>query len=90
MVERLRHALGEEAAETLMSAYLPPGGWGEVATKADLAELRAEMGALRADIQGQLVDVRATVVRENRTLLFGLIGVFTAYGAALVAAVRLH
>jgi hypothetical protein len=38
--------------------YLPPVGWGEVATKRDLdalaAELRSEMEALRFDLLGEI------------------------------------
>jgi hypothetical protein len=49
MVGRLHEVLGDDVADTLMG-YLPPGGWAEVATKGDLAELRGEMVELRADL----------------------------------------
>jgi hypothetical protein len=39
MVNKLTDVLGEEAAMTL-AEHLPPVGWGDVATKADLVHLR--------------------------------------------------
>jgi hypothetical protein len=100
MVGRLHEVLGDDVADTLMG-YLPPGGWAEVATKGDLAELRGEMVELRAELRGEMAglradlhtamaELRATVLRDNRSLFFGLVGVFAAYGAALVTAVRLR
>jgi hypothetical protein len=43
---RLEERLGAEAATTLME-HLPPTGWGDVATKRDLDQLRA---ATKADL----------------------------------------
>jgi len=53
-------------------------------------DLRGEMVELRADLRTDVAELRATVLRDDRSLFFGLIGVFAAYGAALVAAVRLR
>jgi hypothetical protein len=45
LYEHAEETWGKEAADTLM-AHLPPTGWADVATKTDLALLRAEMEAL--------------------------------------------
>ena len=108
MVGRLHDVLGAEAAETLM-AYVPTGGWAEMATKHDVADLgnglRAEMAELRGDLRTEMADLRtemgalrgdvrtelhATIGAQTRTLFLGLVAVMVAYGAGIVAAVRLH
>ena len=89
MVERFREVLGSDVTDTVMS-YLPPGGWAEVATKGDIAELRGEIAGLRGELRGEMGALRADMIRDNRYMFFGLIGVFTAYAAGLVAVVRLH
>jgi len=42
--ECLDEAVGPDAADTLMG-YLPPVGWAEVATRADLVHLETRLGA---------------------------------------------
>lgn len=65
---RLREALGEEVATTLMGG-LPPFPWSDVATKADLTllrnelrgemgELRGEMSMLRSELRGEIGELR--------------------------------
>ena len=44
LFERLDGTLGPDAADTLMG-HLPPAGWADVATKQDLAQLKAELEA---------------------------------------------
>ncbi len=44
LYEKLIDVLGEEPAVTLME-NLPPGGWDQVASKADLQALKAEVNA---------------------------------------------
>jgi hypothetical protein len=118
MVERFTDVFGSEVTDTVM-AYFPPGGWGEVATRGDLAELRGEMRAqmaeLRGDLRGEMADLRdqlrtgmaelshrddearvelhkgfGELRREVRSQLLGQMTLTVAYGAALVAAVRIH
>jgi len=54
--DRLREALGEEAAATLMG-YLPPVGWADVATKRDLdglqRDLEGQIALLKRDLDAQ-------------------------------------
>lgn len=56
----LEESLGAERAETLM-AFLPPLGWGDVATKQDIASLRQEtkqdIALVKASIAGVKQDV---------------------------------
>jgi len=53
LYKRLEDALGAEHANTLMG-HLPPVGWADVATKADVDALRVhvdvELGGLRRDL----------------------------------------
>jgi ribosomal protein L29 len=63
----LRDVLGPERAETLMSA-VPLHDLDEVATKGDLAELRAdlraEMSELRAEFKSELAQLRVEMTTE--------------------------
>jgi hypothetical protein len=89
LVELLREVLDDQAAETLM-AYLPPGGWADVATKSDLAvvkaELRAEIVELRGELRTEVANLRAAMSSQTRSLFFALAGLLAAY----TAAIRLH
>ena len=82
---KLREALGEEAAATLME-YLPPVGWADVATKhdldlqaaltkRDLDALEERIGrrieSLRADFRGEL---NAAITSQTRTIVLAVIG----------------
>ena len=53
LFEKLIDVFGEEPAVTLME-NLPPGGWDQVASKADLQ-------ALKAEVNGQFAEVNAKV-----------------------------
>jgi hypothetical protein len=66
LYQRLELVLGPDEAVTMMS-YLPPQGWGEIATKGDLALLRGDVERLRAEFGGLRVefeDLRAEVRAE--------------------------
>ncbi|QBI20797.1 hypothetical protein ER308_15300 [Egibacter rhizosphaerae] len=66
--------LGEQAAETLMS-QLPPYRWPDLATKADIAELRGELAQLRGEfvqlrgefgeLRGEFGELRGSVAEQR-------------------------
>ena len=58
--------LGREEADTLM-ASLPPMDWSEIATKSDLAVLRADLGALedRMDLRFETLEHELTAMFES-------------------------
>ena len=63
--ERRRHQLYEEVKEVLsvdsadeLMAYLPPVGWADVATKSDVAMVRSEIDALRAEMRSEMSSIR--------------------------------
>ncbi|MBW3668032.1 MAG: hypothetical protein KY443_02350 [Actinobacteria bacterium] len=61
LYQGLAEALGKQRATTLME-HLPPGGWGDVATKQDLHLLRTEMDMrfieVRSDMDVRFIEVR--------------------------------
>jgi hypothetical protein len=91
LYEAARAELGETAADTLME-LLPPVGWADVATKADVEslynriealayrELLREVGGLHAEIGG----IRDEIQRQTRTILVSMVGILaSAAGLAL-------
>jgi hypothetical protein len=83
--ERRRHQLYEEAkqvfspesADELMT-YFPPVGWADVATKADLAMIRSEMDALRAELRVEMAKGYASMQRWTITTLIAMTGLLIA------------
>ncbi len=73
----LRDVIGAERAETLMSA-IPLHDLDEVATKADLAELRAELkmeiAELRVEVSSEIAAVRRTMSNWMLTLMVTIVG----------------
>lgn len=55
MHRALREELGEAVADTLME-HLPPSGWGDLARRADIEVLRAEMSRGFAETSAAIVD----------------------------------
>lgn len=93
LFRKLADLVGADEAALMMS----PFPWDQVATKADLAELRgelrAEMHQLRAELRGEMHQMRGEltekIVSQKWTLLAGyFVGTATIAGA-VVAAIRL-
>ncbi|HLG00929.1 MAG TPA: hypothetical protein VI916_10685 [Acidimicrobiia bacterium] len=80
LYEAMRNALGDDPAETLME-MLPPVGWADVATKQDLAVLES---TLRSELNALESSLRADIRGEINRLIFWLVPILLAYGAALV------
>lgn len=71
LYDDLEAHLGSRSAAILM-AHLPPAGWAELATRADLdaqgvatrgemAQLRGEMGELKGELKGEIAELRGEV-----------------------------
>ena len=57
LYEDMKGIVRVESADELMGS-LPPVGWGEVATKADLSVIRFEMAELRGDLRAEMAELR--------------------------------
>lgn len=64
---KAEEVLGEANAETLMS-HLPPVGWADVATKHDIVQLKNDLVALEARLEGRL-EARFSLVDSRLTQL---------------------
>ncbi len=68
MLEALRAAIGEDEAMTL-AEHLPPVGWADVATKADIAEVRGDLRSTEERLGHRIdtvdADLRAFEVRVD-------------------------
>ena len=64
LFDLLEAGLGSRGAALLMT-QLPPVGWADLATRADLAalgsELRGEMAELRGELKGEMAEVRGEI-----------------------------
>jgi hypothetical protein len=83
LYRQLQEQLGNEGADTLME-LLPPAGWNDIATRADvqasatllrgeMAELGAQLRTEMAELRGEMVELRGEIRQElagtQRTLV---------------------
>ena len=89
VLEWLIEQAGPERAAIMME-LLPPVGWGDIATKADLDALESQ---LRVEMRGGFAELRGDIQASNAELLYKLFFGLVASNATLVglvfAAVRL-
>ena len=96
MHESLIHTHGKEVADIIME-HLPPTGWGDVARRSDVADLRSsfakDMEILRMEMQALRLEMRSEMhVLFNQQLkwLVGLVITAQALGTgALLAGMKL-
>lgn len=71
MHEVLREKLGVSTADTLIE-HLPPEGWGNVATKKDVALARKDLGseidALRRELCSEIALVRSDMIQMEERI----------------------
>lgn len=85
-VNRLKAAgVPEAQAEAFSDAFKEAQGEAELATKADIAEVKHDIEALRlatkADLRAEIADVRTEIERMGRVIIMWMVGI--AIGATL-------
>ena len=55
--EALEATLGHRAAATMM-AHLPPEGYADLATRADVGIVRSELHGVRSELKGEMAELR--------------------------------
>ena len=80
-------AMGPQRAGTLME-MLPPVGWGDVATKQDLAHLREHMD-MRFEHVEETMATKLEVSEMFRTQLWAMITTNIGLAAVILSAVKL-
>ena len=70
-------------------SLLPPVGWADVATKSDLASMRAQMesefGSVRADMRALEANLRSEMHQSIRTQTWALVAWTTGLAGLIVA-----
>ena len=84
----LEQSLGPAPAAILM-AHLPPVGWVELATKADLAAVRADVVELRGELKAEIADLRSEVHSLLPKLITANIAAMVGFGGLVLAAVAI-
>lgn len=89
----LDELLGPEDAATLME-HLPPNEWNQLATKSDIAELRAELRGEFRDFERRITEhvdlrVRASVGDSTRILFFSMLASQATLVGMVLGAVKL-
>ncbi len=92
LYDALEAQLGDDNAAILMDS-LPPAGWADVATKQDLAllraELRGEMQTGFAEVRAQIAELRSEMYHVMRNQLVAYIGANITAASVFLAAVKL-
>lgn len=92
----LRTVVDEEAVQEMLS-FFPARDVEEPVTKdhlrAEMAELRAEITDLRTDLRAEIAEHGDAIRRDLRSEMHRIavlnVGTFVAFGALLIAAIRL-
>jgi hypothetical protein len=97
---RLDEALGEEAADTLMEA-LPPLPWNELATKADLVDLKVDIDRVEERVLLRLdslehkitavfrAELNTAITSQTRAMMISTFGTVVGVGSLVLAAAKI-
>jgi hypothetical protein len=103
--ERRRHQLYDDLSRVLspgsvdeLMTSLPPVGWADVATKADVASIRFEMDALRAELRGEMAELRGDLRTEmahgfdqmRKWMVTSMVGFTVGIGGLVLGVAQLH
>ena len=85
---RVRTVLGVQTGDILME-HLPPAGWSHLATKDDVTmaklELRTEMVEMKAELKGDIAQLRIEMEKGFRAQTWKMVAAMTASQGVSVA-----